>query len=480
MKSMKISFIITSYSGSNETVLMKIIKMLFCKDNNENIWKYHKIVMEIFHKYIRNNYEDENVINHILKVDDNLISRDVMNNIEMINIFDDHINYGEEHSSSTLHMIESLQKYYESINFKNYQIIISKEHSSPGCSRNIASRSATGDYIFFIDDDDYYINMECLYNNLIENLKEKDYDMITYSYYTNDIIYADFYMSCSKFIKRSVFNNTFESPETWFEMYPSMTWIYTFCDIKHVLNYVPTLYFVWSDRSQRNNQRYIYMSYIRTLQNIYKYKDKLNTQEVYSIILNNISMMYTYNALSDILSDTFQTQFIILYNMYNSTYFKMYNEYLPHLYNLEYDADIIDSILYRYITKGCLHKILQYENNMKNIKLRNAYNEFMKTHCQFYKLLTPNNIKNINYMIYNNTSDSKKIIIVPISLYLYDYKNPNILREFTVITPVTQHVETHCIGNHDNDIKAFLSSHNLEFSIKNNDFILKHSGYKLL
>lgn len=477
MKSMKISFIITSYSGSNETVLMKIIKMLFCKDNNESVWKDVEIVKKIFHNYIRNDGNDVEAIEHILKVDDNLISRDVMNNIEIVNIFDDHIDYGEEHSSSTLHMVESLQKYYESINYTNYQIIISKEHSSLGCSRNIASRKATGDYIFFIDDDDYYINIECLYNNLTTYNNEKDYDMIVYSVYNNVTVYMDFYMSWSKFIKRSVYNNTFESPETWFEVYPSMTWIYTFCSVKYVLNYVPIMYFVPSDRSQKYDERYMYMSYIRVLQDIYKHKHKLTNFEVYSLIFNNI-LIIMQNAIQPF-SDKFPEQFIGMYNMYNNTYRRMYNEFLPYLYNLEYTPSNIKYIIDGFITMGQINKMIEHENNMKNSKMCNKYTTFMKTYCQFHKLLSPNNLLFIDFMVHT-TVECKRIIFVPISQYLSKYKNPNLLREFTILTPSTHHVETHCIGNHDHSIRAFLSSHNLEFSIKNNDFILKHSGYKLL
>ena len=64
-------------------MLMKIIKMLFCKDNNESVWKDVEIVKKIFHNYIRNDENDVEAVEHIIKVDDNLISRDVMNNIEI-------------------------------------------------------------------------------------------------------------------------------------------------------------------------------------------------------------------------------------------------------------------------------------------------------------------------------------------------------------------------------------------------------------
>lgn len=477
MKSMKISFIITSYSGSNETVLMKIIKMLFCKDNNESVWKDVEIVKEIFHNYIRNDENDVEAVEHILKVDNNLISRDVMNNIEIVNIFDDHIDYGEEHSSSTLHMVESLQKYYESINFNNYQIIISKEYSSPGCSRNIASRKATGDYIFFIDDDDYYINMECLYNNVIENLKEKDYDFILYTRYVNESINITHYdCTWNKCIKRSKYIKTFESPELWYEMFPLQSWLYAFSpNIKINTHYNPIMYFISSDR--HSNDRDSIITYIRTLQNINKYEKVMTKSEIYSLLFINMYItIMCYNFYRTIFYKDFPKVLIYTYNIYNSTYFKMYNKFLPTFDDLEYIPKNLKIILDLIITDFNIPKLQELEENQKNPILYNNYLSFIKKYCNFHILLNRRNIQLLDE-IPHPISDP---MFVPISYYLQRYKNPNLLREFTILTHNTQHIETHCIGNHDHSIQAFLSSHNLEFSIKNNDFILKHSGYKLL
>lgn len=79
----------------------------------------------------------------------------------------------------TLEILKKIQEKYKNI------IIINKENTGVSNSRNIGLKKATGDYILFIDSDDWIENETV--KELIEVINNYDVDIVRYSYMRNNM-----------------------------------------------------------------------------------------------------------------------------------------------------------------------------------------------------------------------------------------------------------------------------------------------------
>lgn len=115
----------------------------------------------------------------IRKCLDSLVNQ-TLKEIEMIIIND-------ESKDNTLNVLKEYKKKYpDMIN------IINQKNAGPGGARNAGLECATGEYIAFVDSDDY-IDLHML-QYLYEEAKKKDYDMVvcdSYTVYPDHTVYQD-------------------------------------------------------------------------------------------------------------------------------------------------------------------------------------------------------------------------------------------------------------------------------------------------
>lgn len=488
---MKVTFAITSYSGSDADVVLKLVKLLFLKENNETFWTSGvKTVKNYFLKYFRNdNYaDDDNEICKNLKkcfdsVEDHLISRDVMNNIEMIHTFDDNIKQGDPHSSNVMNMVNKFTEFYKSIGFTNYKILISNEKQSLGTSRNITAKNATGIYIYFIDDDDMYINIEHLYNSLLKSLSSGIlYDMIMYTRMIDDREHDILHYECStiKCFRLDIYRDAFECPGYWYEMMSSESFIYAFgknilintdsCDI---------MYFKFGDRSDCN--RKVLLPIIRTLQNVYKFKNLMPKENIFTLLYCDIyiELLHIYMKKNIIHSKDYSSCFIKMWNYYNNLYYAMYYEELPLFDDIDYKkCNLLNISLFSFV--GFNTKMLQ-KFKIDCVNNHEVFDKFVKVvyDKELHKLINKDNIKLSDTFIHLEY-DTKKFSEIKCTDMLKYYVNPNLLGEYTIITNNEQYNKIFVTGTYDDNVFKLMTQNDLEIDLKYNDYIKSVTGYILM
>ena len=73
--------------------------------------------------------------------------------------------------------------------------ILSQKNSGPAIARNLAINHSTGDYIFFIDSDDFFIDK---ISSIVSILKNNQPDVVVFSYKTQDIFSKQIFSASSR------------------------------------------------------------------------------------------------------------------------------------------------------------------------------------------------------------------------------------------------------------------------------------------
>ena len=81
---------------------------------------------------------------------------------------------------STDNSYEELSKKLKNVKY-NYQLLKNEKNMGPGFTRNKGVEASKGDYLLFVDSDDFISN-DCI-EKLINLIEKKDYDCIVFDYY---------------------------------------------------------------------------------------------------------------------------------------------------------------------------------------------------------------------------------------------------------------------------------------------------------
>lgn len=478
---MKVSVVITSYSESESDTILKILSLLFCRLNNQAAWYDGNVIMDLFNNYFNSKTtmvtlnQNKLILNAIKHMKYNLIPRSIMKSIEILHVFDDHKTYNQYHTQNITLTIEKIQEFYKSIGFNNYKFIISNERTSLGTSRNVAAKNAAGEYIFFIDDDDMYVNLECLYNTLVNSLKASDYDVIVYDNFVidigdNNINLNDFRLityTQNKWYRTSLYNCALECSDLYFETIPVLPYIYS----KHAKVYVnasaPKIC-VWKYNNRITNT-FTFIPFIKSIELFHKH---MHTDEERFINLMLLLFAYLCSISKNHALD--KNNILTFYNTIDNIHYRLYNEHIQLI-----STDVIQSIknnteLFESLT--ILYKTMtnykREDVNILNTKNNNEVYKYMLE--EFSYIINMTAFKDDSIHVIHDT------FTVNNATYTYDefiqmYTNQNKLCEFDVIDGGDEYKVTHSIGNDDDDVREYLEDNELTFDFKNNDFITREA-----
>lgn len=455
---MRVTLVITAYSGSDVNLFAKMLKCILSSANNEHFWTKHN-PLELFNVYFKDSKAEvdetvKNVMNCIIHYDKYTIPKHILNNFEIILAIDNLKT--SECKSSTYNIIDVFKQIMLTVNFSNYRIVYTLQPGNISISRNTAMNIASGEYVFFMDDDDYYINLEYLYKMLMQH---RDCDMVCFRIRLGDWTCGSQNTMNTKWFSKRVFKTIKCLPYVVIE--DCFFNILSFMFIKKmvVIEQVVLCY----ERNDRNNNKYkLYNYMIYILSHIHNHKDIVTKEKLLFLLIlltdiNDHVRVEQNEVLDNIISKIQNT-----YNDLRILNKYMFNEEFPNLcdvklkeddtYNFYLYCNYIDPVgVPIYVIKD--HHLVKYDG-VKDVLIR--INEWLKV----------DDLGEINENTELYTMNIK------LSDVFKEFVNLNKLIDYNIVTRKRERIEYFPIGNDVETMKRYARRKGKKYNLDFNDEIL--------
>lgn len=357
----KLSICFSTYYGTDIDKFIKIVKLMLLYDNNFSLWDDNERLINLYECLLlhpdKDKMSDKNKMleSNLDHVERHLINENILNNIELIIVIDEHCD-DIDFSDETNRIVNELTELMNKIQFDNYRICISHEPIYLSTSRNLGKIISHGDYILFADDDDFHINIQCIYETLMNHAQENEYKLLKIPVLYNRqgrgkyiTLHANV-STWSRIYKRDTFICPFPIST---KRFYGEDWLFNTIDVinfdKVGMIFKPLILYAESGTcNKKDDDDLSYLCYVPAVLHEYRHivRPSHYILMLMSHIINSTYYFVTFKDVNNIgeCAKMFAAYILSMYNDWNNLYKYMFNESLPDIRTL--DVNLNDYIIF--------------------------------------------------------------------------------------------------------------------------------------